>query len=131
MNEPQPIPTLTDDRATVRHLQRMVGQFVRERHWEQFHNPKNLAMSLAIEAAEVMEHFQWERPEEADAIAMDPDARSAVAEELADVLAYLLGLAARLGIDLSSALELKMQKNARRFPVESARGRARIARPSG
>jgi NTP pyrophosphatase (non-canonical NTP hydrolase) len=104
--------------ATARELQ----QFADARDWGQFHTPKNLAMSLAIEAGEVMEHFQWSAPE---ADALTPEARQAVALELADVFSYLLRLASVLEIDLASALGEKLAINEHRYPVDKARGSAK------
>jgi NTP pyrophosphatase (non-canonical NTP hydrolase) len=95
--------------------------FADARDWGQFHTPKNLAMSLAIEAGEVMEHFQWTAP---DAATLSPEARAAVALELADVFSYLLRLASVLEIDLASALRTKLAINEQRYPVEKARGSA-------
>ncbi len=95
--------------------------FADARDWGQFHTPKNLAMSLAIEAGEVMEHFQWTAP---DAATLSPEARAAVALELADVFSYLLRLASVLQIDLASALREKLAINEQRYPVEKARGSA-------
>lgn len=98
-----------------------INAFVAERDWDQFHNPKNLAMSVAIEAAEVMEHFQWLTPAQASAL---PDAtRDEVALECADVLLYLLRLADKLGIDLAAAAQEKLALNAQKYPVEKARGK--------
>lgn len=114
---------MNDRSTTVAELRALVGQFVTERNWQQFHTPKNLAMSLAIETAELMEHFQWLTPEESRAVANSPDELSAVAEELADVLAYLLAMASELGVDLATALTMKMQKNAEKYPADEFRGR--------
>jgi NTP pyrophosphatase (non-canonical NTP hydrolase) len=82
-------------------------------------------MSLAIEAAELMEHFQWLTVEESQALASDPAQRAAVGEELADVLCYALALANALGIDASDAVRDKMRKNAQKYPADQYRGRAR------
>jgi NTP pyrophosphatase (non-canonical NTP hydrolase) len=90
-------------------------QFAAERDWEQFHVPKNLAMSVAIEAAEIMEHFQWLTPDEIAALP-EPQ-RSAVAHEIADVLLYLVRLADVLDIDLVEAALDKMAINAHKYPV--------------
>ena len=99
-----------------------LADFARVRDWEQFHAPKNLAMSLAIEAAEVMEHFQWAAAERSPAL--DDERRRAVAHELADVAIYLLRLATVLDIDLTTALREKIAINEARYPVERARGRS-------
>ena len=114
---------MSDSQTTVAQLKQLVERFVAERDWQQFHTPKNLSMALAIEAAELMEHFQWLTPAEADALAADPPRLAAVAEELADVACYTLALASRLGIDLSQATQAKMVKNAQKYPAEQFRGR--------
>lgn len=114
---------MTDDQTTVSQLRELVREFVDERDWRQFHSPKNLAMSLAIEAAELMEHFQWLTPEESRAVATQPDKLQAVGEELADVLCYALALANELGLDVAAALGDKMVKNAQKYPAAEYRGR--------
>jgi dCTP diphosphatase len=112
-----------DELTTVAELKRLVEAFVAERNWRQFHTPKNLSMSLAIEAAELMEHFQWLTPDESRAVAADEVKRAAAGEELADVVCYALALASELGLDLSQTLRAKMHKNALKYPVEEYRGR--------
>lgn len=114
---------MSDQTTRLRELRDVVRHFVDERHWQQFHTPKNISMALAIEAAELMEHFQWLDGDESRGIARQPERRSAVAEEMADVLCYLLALANELDIDLSQALADKMVKNRRKYPVEEYRGR--------
>ncbi len=115
----------TDDDTTIGTLRQAVAAFVDERDWQPFHNPKNLSMSVAIEAAELMEHFQWLTPEQAQAAVADPDERSAVASELADVVIYCLSLCNALGLDLSSAVMGKLQVNEGRYPADEFRGRFR------
>lgn len=88
--------------------------FAAERDWEQFHLPKNLAMALIVEAAELVEHFQWLTP--AQSAALTPDQRHGVGEEVADVLLYLIRLADVLGIEPVEAARAKMVKNARKYP---------------
>jgi NTP pyrophosphatase (non-canonical NTP hydrolase) len=114
---------MNDGQTTVQELRDLVGQFVAERSWEQFHTPKNLAMSLAIEAAELMEHFQWLTAEQSRALADQPGDLEAVAEELADVLAYSLAMANALGLDLAAALERKMALNRIKYPADRFRGK--------
>ncbi|MFT3758601.1 nucleotide pyrophosphohydrolase [Thauera sp.] len=97
-------------------------RFAADRDWNQFHTPKNLAMALAGEAGEVIEHFQWLTAEQS--ASLDAAARGAVAEELADVLLYLVRLADVLDIDLAEAAARKMAINAERYPADKARGRA-------
>ena len=114
---------MSDERTTVDELRKRVEQFVAERHWHAFHTPKNLAMALAIEAAELMEHFQWLTPEESRAVAQDADKRAAAGEELADVICYALAMANELGLDVSDALRDKMVKNVAKYPADEFRGR--------
>ncbi len=114
---------MRDDQTTVAELTALVAQFVADRDWQQFHDPKNLSASIAIEAAELMEHFQWLRSDELEAVANDPKAIGEIREEVADILAYLLSFAARMKIDLSSALADKMAKNAKKYPAEQFRGK--------
>jgi len=113
----------SDAETTVASLRNVVAAFVRERNWEQFHNPKNLSMSLAIEAAELMEHFQWRGLDEAQRIVHQPEERAKIAEEVADCLAYLLALANVMQLDLSTTLIAKMHKNAQKYPIELAAGK--------
>ncbi|MBK1722481.1 nucleotide pyrophosphohydrolase [Thiocystis violacea] len=100
-------------------------RFARERDWEQFHSPKNLAMALAGEAGELLEHFQW--LSEAQSAALDDAKKREVAHELADILSYLLRLSERLDIDLIAAAEEKIAINEQRYPAEKVRGDARRA----
>jgi len=97
-----------------------VRRFAEARDWQQFHTPKNLASALIVEAAELLEHFQWLTPEQS--AALSPAQRDEVAREMADVFIYLLRLAQVQGIDLLTAAEAKLADNARRYPVETARG---------
>jgi NTP pyrophosphatase (non-canonical NTP hydrolase) len=105
-------------------FQERICAFVRERDWEQFHTPKNLAMALAGEAAELMELFQWLTPEQSAAIMTDAKRAEAVRDEVADILFYTLRVADVLGIDLFRAVDAKMAKNAAKYPVELAKGKA-------
>lgn len=114
---------MSDETETVAALRQAVQAFVDERDWRQFHTPKNLAMSLAIEAAELMEHFQWLDTAGAVARGRDPAHREAIADELADVCCYLLSLANALELDLSAAVRSKLVKNAKKYPAEQCRGR--------
>jgi NTP pyrophosphatase (non-canonical NTP hydrolase) len=112
---------LSDAQTAIQVLRQMVKTFVDQRDWRQFHTPKNLSMSLAIEAAELMEHFQWLTPDESRQLL--PEKLDEVGEEMADVLCYLLALANELELDLSAALESKMIKNRLKYPVTEFRGR--------
>lgn len=114
---------MNDDDTPVVALRKLVSDFVLERDWQQFHTPKNVAMALAIEAAELMEHFQWLTPEQSREVAEQPEKLNQVAEELADVVCYALALANELKIDVTSALHDKMEKNRRKYPADEFRGR--------
>jgi NTP pyrophosphatase (non-canonical NTP hydrolase) len=104
--------------ADIKRLQRLLDEFVAERHWEIYHRPKNIAMSVAIEAAELMEHFQWCDRDPGD---FDDIEKHAIGEEMADVLHYLLRLSSVMDIDLYEASLKKIEKNRVRFGVEEAR----------
>ncbi|MCR9295550.1 MAG: nucleotide pyrophosphohydrolase [bacterium] len=104
-----------DDEITIREMRRWMQEFVAERDWERFHNAKNLSMSLAIESAELMEHFQWLTSQEVESgTGFD---MAEVRDELADVTCYALSLANALGIDLSQAVHQKMIKNRVKYPA--------------
>ncbi len=107
---------------TLAELSRRLAAFAHERDWDQFHNPKNLAMALAGETGELIEHFQWLTFEEAENLT--PETREEVALEAADVLLFLLRLCDKLGIDLADAAERKLAINAARYPADQSRGRA-------
>jgi NTP pyrophosphatase (non-canonical NTP hydrolase) len=115
---------MSDDVATVLELRKAVEAFVDQRDWRAFHTPKNLAMSLAIEAAELMEHFQWLTVEESIDRGRDPARRSQIADEIADVCCYLLSLVNALDLDLSEIVRSKLVKNAEKYPAEKFRGRS-------
>lgn len=107
--------------ADIKDLARKVIAFRDAREWEQFHNPKDVAISLALEAAELLEHFQWKNPEETARHARKGKAE--ISEELADVLYWVLLLGHDLDIDLAAALVKKLKKNAGKYPVSKAKGR--------
>src|SRR5262245_32316768 len=108
---------MNDSKTTLAELRKLVADFVDRRDWNQFHSPKNLSMSLAIEAAELMEHFQWITLDQSRAIADQPQKLAEVADELADVLCYLLALANELKIDVAGAIAAKMRKNEQKYPA--------------
>ena len=118
-----PGPQASDAETTVAQLRELVARFVAERDWKQFHSPKNLSMALAIEAAELMEHFQWLDQAESRDVAGDDARRSAAGEELADVLCYALAMANELGLDVSRTMLDKMRKNELKYPAAEYRGR--------
>ena len=101
----------------------LVRTFVNERDWDQFHTPKNLSSALCVEAAELLEHFQWLHTGSADELG--PDKQRAVRHEMADVLVYLVRLADKLDVDLAAAVEEKMILNRAKYPADKVRGDAR------
>lgn len=110
---------MLDKTTTVQELKDLVGAFVEERNWNQFHSPKNLSMSIAIEAAELMELFQWSEP----ITLLEESQEDRLREELADVVIYCLSLANAAGIDLAAAVRDKVAVNADKYPVERCLGR--------
>jgi len=113
------MPNATD---TLESLREALASFASERDWDQFHNPKNLAMALAGEVGELVEHFQWLTFDEARAL--PAGTRDEVALEAADVLLYLVRLCDKLGIDLADAARRKLAINAQRYPVDKSQGSA-------
>jgi NTP pyrophosphatase (non-canonical NTP hydrolase) len=116
---------MSDERNTIDQLRQRVAGFVAARNWEVFHTPQNLSNAIAIEAAELMEHFLWLDADQAAVAMEDPERRAAVVDELADVMIYTLSLANALEIDISAAVMDKLGRNEARFPAEAWRGRAR------
>jgi NTP pyrophosphatase (non-canonical NTP hydrolase) len=117
---------VADRDTTVQELIEEVTRFQAERDWAKYHSPKNLAMGLAIETGELLEHFLWLTEEESRRVKEDPTAVAAVAEELSDVLTYLLNLALALKIDVSDAFRQKMRRNGEKYPAETYRGRYKV-----
>ena len=107
---------------SLEHLRKQIAAFAAERDWDQFHNPKNLSTAVAVEAGELIEHFQWLTPEQAENL--PTAAREDVALECADVLLFLIRLCDRLDIDLAAAAERKLGLNAKKYPVDKSRGRS-------
>ncbi len=114
---------MDQNNVSLENLRLMLRQFVKEREWEQFHYPKNLAISVAVEASELLEIFMWLTPDQSDAI--DDRRRQRAEEEIGDVLLCLLNLAGRLGIDPVQAAYAKLKENAKKYPVEASRGTAK------
>ena len=108
--------------TTLLDLTERIRAFAKARDWEQFHAPKNLAMAIACEAGELMEHFLWTDTEESHALCLDAAKRTEVAQELADVLIYALRLADVAGFDATKEILAKMNRNEERYPVEKAKG---------
>ena len=109
--------------SDLQRLREIVRTFVDERDWDQFHTPKNLSSALSVEAAELLEHFQWLK--QGDAAELGPDKLVEVRHEMADVLVYLVRLADKLDVDLFKAVEEKMVLNREKYPAELVRGDAR------
>lgn len=114
---------MPDAATTLAELKDVVRRFVEERDWQRYHSPKNLSMGLAIEAAEVMEHFLWVDGPASKELANDPGKREQIADELGDVFCHLLNLSMALDVDLSDALRAKMVKNALKYPADVYRGK--------
>jgi len=106
--------------SDIKSLQEKIAKFVEERDWSQFHNPKDLAISLSLEASEVLEHFQWKSSQEMAQHVKDH--KEDVEDELADVLYWVLLMANNLDIDVVAASERKLLKNAKKYPVVKAKG---------
>jgi len=104
-------------------LQTRLRQFAQDRDWEQFHAPKNLAMALAVEAGELMEHFQWLSEAQSEQLA--PDKLKTVGFEVADVFIFTVRLADRMGIDLADLVEQKIKLNEQKYPADKVRGSAK------
>lgn len=113
---------MSDKETTLQDLKERMATFVQERDWEQFHSPKNLSMSISIEAAELMEHFQWLSGDQS--CRLEDESLHAVGEELADIVLYCLSMANTLQIDLAQTVEAKMLKNERKYPRDQVRGKA-------
>jgi NTP pyrophosphatase (non-canonical NTP hydrolase) len=114
---------MSDQKTTIAAIREMVRVFVDERDWRQFHSPKNLSMALAIEAGELMEHFQWITADASRDVGQNAAKLAAVGEELADVLCYAMAIANELDIDISTAMQQKMKKNRTKYPAAEYRGR--------
>ncbi len=114
---------MPDATTTVAHLRESFAHFVRERDWERYHNPRDIAISMSIEAAELLELFQWRSEDKIDL--EDPTFREALEDELADVFMYCLSLANTIGCELSDITLRKLAKDEAKYPADEWRGRAR------
>ncbi len=117
---------MPDNTTLVATLRQNMARFVAEREWEKFHSPKNLAMALAVEAAELMEHFLWIDNEASRQAVRDPATLAAVADEVADVACLVFALVNSLGLDLSDTVARKMARNIVKYPVAHCRGHFRV-----
>lgn len=110
---------MADPRSTIADLKQLMHSFVEDRKWWEYHTPKNLAISINLEASELLEHFQWTPTDER---AYSADKMEQIEDEMSDVLAYLLSLANVLQIDLAAAYQRKMEKNGLKYPAERFQG---------
>ena len=113
---------MSDNKTTIDELKLIVESFVDERDWKQFHSPKNLAMSLAVEVSELVELFQWLSLDQARDVMKAGDIRENAIDEIADILIYTLAFCNRNNIDIADAIKKKMEKNTRKYPVEKFKG---------
>jgi len=113
-----------DGNTVVEELIGNVRDFLREREWEKYHNPKDLAESICIEAAELLQVFQWVRSEESDQFKNDPSKVHQIREELADVVIYCLSMANTLNLDLTKAVLDKIEQNKKKYPINRYKGKA-------
>lgn len=113
---------MNDKTTRISQLKTLVGTFVRERDWEKFHSPKNLAMSISIEAAELMEIFQWFDTKGAASLLNKPQKAEHIKEELADILIYLISFCNLYKIDMADIIADKLRKNKSKFPAKQVRG---------
>lgn len=115
---------MSDHKITFQQVKNKIKKFVRDRDWEQYHSPKNLSMSIAVEAAELMEHFQWITPGQSRKLLKDKIQREEIEDELADIAIYVIGFCNISNIDLEQSILRKLSKNAIKYPVRIAKGRA-------
>jgi len=111
-----------DNKTTIHELKEKVRRFCEVRDWDQFHDIKELAIALSIEASELLEHFRWKTKEEVKKALENSEKREEISDEMADCLYFIIRMAQMNNIDLSEALERKLEKNNKRYPVEKAKG---------
>lgn len=116
---------MADEEATIEELKKAVARFRDERDWRKYHNPKDLAVSISIEAGELLEIFQWKGEKEVETTLRNWKELRRIKSELADVMIYCIALAEILDIDISEAILEKIQENSRKYPVEKVRGNYR------
>ncbi len=113
------------DIIDVDKLKKYLEDYAQARDWEQFHNPKNIAMALSVEASELVEIFQWLSESQSSKVAQDSELKNKISHELADIITYAVLMGKYLDINIASALENKLQHNAEKYPVDKARGNAK------
>ena len=114
---------MSDKQTTMQEIRSLIDSFADERDWQQFHSPKNLSMSISIEAAELMELFQWLSLEDAKKVMESGKTRENAIDEIADVLIYAFAFCIRNNIDISDAIRQKMKKNIKKYPKDKYKGR--------
>lgn len=112
--------TTNQEEKSVSELKKKVKGFVSERDWEKYHTSKNIAESISIESAELLEEFQWKSGEEIEKLIKNPEKRKSIEEEVADVMIYCISMANRLDIDLGKAIEEKIESNREKYPTEKS-----------
>ena len=115
----------TDSDTTIQQIKDSVMEFITEREWQPFHDPKNVAMALASEVGELLDLFRWVKSDQAFKLLEDKETLSSVREELADIAMFIFDFATICDIDLTEAVNEKMRLNAKRYPIEKARGLAK------
>jgi NTP pyrophosphatase (non-canonical NTP hydrolase) len=115
---------MPDADTTILALRQRIGAFVREREWEPFHNPKDLATAITIEASELLELFLWKDPQEVDKLLGQGESRNSIEQELADIIILCLSLANRLQMDVAGAVATKVAANEAKYPIDLVRGKA-------
>lgn len=111
-----------ESRTNIHELKEKIRQFCQERDWDQYHNPKDLAIGIITESAELLEHFRFKSDAEVEAMFKNPEKKAEISEELADIFYFVLRLAQKYDINLVEVLDKKLDKNRQKYPVEKARG---------
>ena len=114
---------ISDETTTIDEMKNRIKEFIDERDWRKYHRPKDIAVSISIEASELMEIFQWLSDEEVDELTNSPSSRKSIRFELADIMSYVLSLSIVLDIDLSRAVFEKVSRNETKYPVDKVRGK--------
>ncbi len=113
---------MDDDKTKISELKEKIKKFCEERDWDQYHNAKDLALALIIEASELLEHFRWKSEKEVQELFNNTRKKEEISDEMADILYFLLRMAQRYEIDLSQALEQKLEKNEKKYPIDKFKG---------
>lgn len=119
-----------DDNTTLAELKAAVEKFRDDRCWKKYHTPKDLAVSISVESAELLEKFQWKSCEDVNKLLERPEYKKEIEEELSDVLNYCLALSSALNIDISCALLEKIEKNSKKYPIEKTKGKYKKYSPN-